>query len=213
MNTKKLFIFDLDGTLADAYLAIQKSMNYTLKRLGYPEVSLSRVKKRVGKGDEKFITSFFPEKDQKKAIKIYRAQHKKPLLRYSKPMPYAKTLLYSLKRRGKMTAIASNRPAYFTNLIIKKTGLGKYIDFILCADEINSLKPQPKILNIILKKFKVKRQDAVYTGDMDIDMETAKRAKMDAIFITGGSSSLNSVKKYRNKKVIKSLEEILKLAS
>ena len=77
VRTKKLFIFDLDGTLADAYLAIQKSMNYTLKRLGYPEVSLSRVKKRVGKGDEKFITSFFPEKDQKKAIKIYRAQHKK----------------------------------------------------------------------------------------------------------------------------------------
>ncbi|MDP2921840.1 MAG: HAD family hydrolase [Candidatus Omnitrophota bacterium] len=208
MKTKRLFIFDLDGTLADAYLAIQRSMNYTLKNLGYPPVSLLEVKRKVGKGDKRFITSFFPEKDEEKAIEIYRRHHKKSLLRYSKPKPYSRELLYMLKRRKKIIAIASNRPSYFTNLIIKKTGLARYIDLVLCADEINSLKPKPKILNVIMRKFQVKKQDTVYIGDMDIDMETARRARVDAIFVTGGSSSLKSVKKYR-KKVISKLNKIL----
>jgi len=209
MREKKLFIFDLDGTLADAYLAIQQSMNYTLMKLGYPAVSLMEIKRKVGKGDKKFIASFFSAENEEKAIRIYREHHKKSLLRYSMPKPYAKALLYTLKKRKKIIAVASNRPAYFTNLIIKKTGLGKYLDFVLCADEINSLKPKPKILNMILRKFKVKKQDTVYIGDMDIDMETARRASMDAIFVTGGSNKLSEVKRYKNKKVVYSLRQIL----
>jgi phosphoglycolate phosphatase len=208
MNAKRLFIFDLDGTLADAYTAIEKSMNFTLRKLGLGPVTYEEVKKKVGRGDKRFIASFFPEKDEKKAIEIYRMHHKKSLLRYSKPRPYARQLLYALKRRKKIIAIASNRPTYFTNLIIKKTGIGKYIDFVLCADKINSLKPKPKILNMIMRRFRVKKIDTVYIGDMDIDMETAKRARLDAIFVTGGSSSLKSVKKYR-KKVISGLRKIL----
>jgi len=36
--SKKIFIFDLDGTLVDAYRAIEDSLNYTRKKLGYPKV-------------------------------------------------------------------------------------------------------------------------------------------------------------------------------
>jgi len=208
MRKKRLYIFDLDGTLADAYLAIQRSMNYTLKKMGGHKVSLLEVKRKVGRGDRKFIRSFFPERYWDKAIRIYRSHHKRSLLRYSKPRPHAKALLYTLKRRKKIIAIASNRPSYFTNIIIKKTGLGRHIDFVLCADEINSLKPHPKILYTIMDRFRVDKRDTVYVGDMDIDMETAKRARIDAIFVTGGSSTIASVKKYR-KKIISSLNEIL----
>ena len=78
---------------------------------------------------------------------------------------------------------------------------------------MGNIKPDPGILYYVLRRLHVKIQDAVFIGDMGIDMETAKRADMDAIFITGGSSSLNSVKKYKNKKVVKSLEEVIKLSS
>jgi HAD superfamily hydrolase (TIGR01549 family) len=152
--------------------------------------------------------SFFSEKDMDKALKIYRAHHAKALLKYTKLRPYAKRLLYTLKRRKEFLAIASNRPNYFTNIILKKLGIKKYFDIVLCADQINRLKPDPRILYMIIKKLGVKKKDAVYVGDMDIDMETAMRAGVDAIFITGGSSTVNSVKKYK-KKIISSLAEIL----
>jgi len=208
LNNKKLFIFDLDGTLADAYTAIEKSLNFTLKKIGLAPVGYEKVKRTVGMGDRIFMESFFPEKDIEKALKIYRAHHRKALLRYVKLRPFARRLLYALKRRNKFLAIASNRPNYFTNIILKKLGIRKYFDIVLCADEINSLKPNSKILNTIVKKLSLQKQEALYVGDMVIDAETAERAGINFVFVTGGSSKLQEARKYKIHSVTSSLKEI-----
>lgn len=207
MNDKQLYIFDLDGTLVDAYKAIEQSLNFTLNKLGYKTVSFQKVKKTVGKGDKLFMKSFFDKKDIDTALKIYRRHHRKSVRIFTRLKPYAKLLLSSLKRKNKIIAIASNRPIVFTNIILKALGIRKYFDYVLCADQIHSLKPNPKILTLIVKRFKVKKEQTVYAGDMQIDLETAKRAKIDAIFVTGGSSSIKEVKGYK-KKIVHSLKEI-----
>ena len=208
MATKKLFIFDLDGTLVDAYTAIWKSLIFTLKKLGYPSVSFCEAKLNVGKGDRAFMEAFFIKDDVDRALKIYRRHHEKALKAYTRFKPYAIRMLHALRNNKKKIAIASNRPRYFTNIIVKTLRLKKYLDYILCGDEIKSLKPNPRILNVIMKKFRVKKSETVFVGDMNIDMETARRAKVDAIFIKGGSSPLKDIKKYKNKRIIFSLRGI-----
>ncbi|MBP7089036.1 MAG: HAD family hydrolase [Candidatus Omnitrophica bacterium] len=208
---KKLFIFDVDGTLVDAYQAIEKSLNFTRKKLNYPMVSLAEVKKKVGKGDKLFIAAFFNPVDRKEALTIYRNHHKKSLLKYSKLKPYAKLLLSALRQRNKILSIASNRPRYYTLILLNKLKIKKYFNSIYCADQLKSLKPNPKILNIILKRFNLQKEEAVYIGDMTIDLETARRAGVDAVFIRGGSSNLREVKPYRNKKVVANLNKILEI--
>ncbi|MBN3040931.1 MAG: HAD family hydrolase [Candidatus Omnitrophica bacterium] len=208
MKRKQLFIFDVDGTLVNSYRAIEKSLNYTRRQFGYSSITSEKVKKSVGRGDKPFVGLFFPQVHVEEALKMYRKHHEKALIRYSCLYPRTKQLLSSLKKRKKILAIASNRPAYFTNLLIKSLDIKKYFNAVYCADKIKSLKPDPKIIEIILKRFCKKRKEAVYIGDMDIDMETAKRAKVDAVFKKGGSSSLISVKKYK-KRVIKDLTELL----
>lgn len=208
---KKLYIFDLDGTLVDAYKAIEKSVNFTREKLGYALVGFQTVKRNIGHGDKLFIGHFFPKRDGEKALKIYRSHHRKSLLRYVILKPYAKKLLYRLKKRKKIVAIASNRPRPFTNVVLRKAPIKKYLDYILCGDEIDSLKPNPKIIHTILKRFGAKKEEAVYIGDMDVDLATAQRAGVDAIFVKGGSSPLKDVKKFKNKKVVSSLEQILDL--
>ncbi|MCM8786632.1 MAG: HAD family hydrolase [Candidatus Omnitrophica bacterium] len=206
---KKLFIFDLDGTLVDAYKAIYESVNFALKKLGYKTTSFIKVKKSVGKGDRLFIRSFFPTNKIDEALKIYRAHHKKALPLYTKILPYAESFLDLLKKDGKITAIASNRPRYFTNIILERLNLKKFFNFVLCADQIGYRKPSPRILFAIMKKFKVNRNDTVFIGDMTIDLETAKRAKVFSIFIKGGSSSVAEAKAYKNKKIFSSMKELL----
>ena len=209
MKKKKLFIFDVDGTLADAYKAIEKSLNFTLRELGYPPVATYHdVKRKVGRGEKFFMHAFFTERDFKRALEIYQIHHKKSIMRYAELKPYSRWLLYTLKRKRKIVAIASNRPHYYTNLILKKLKILKYLDYIVCADDVKRLKPHPKILNTVLKRFKIKKKEVVYIGDMDVDLETAAQAGIDAVFVKGGSSYLKDVKKYKNKKIVSSLKEI-----
>jgi phosphoglycolate phosphatase len=209
MREKHIFIFDLDGTLADAYKAIEKSLNYTRLNLGFKKIAFKKIKSAVGGGDKKFIESFFPDALRKKALRIYRTHHKKSLSIYTRLKPGAIALLRLLKKRGKILAIASNRPSKFSRIILKSTGIEKFFDFCLCADEINHLKPDPMILEVILRKFKIDKNSAVFIGDMAIDMETAKRAGIDAIFVKGGSSGVEEIRKFAKIKIIKNLKGVL----
>ncbi|MDD3295747.1 MAG: HAD family hydrolase [Candidatus Omnitrophica bacterium] len=211
ISEKALFIFDVDGTLVNAYPAIEASLNFTRLQLGYSRVSLMKVKRSVGRGDENFIKAFFSAKDNLQALRIYRRHHKKVLLDLCSLRPGAREVLEALKRKGKIICVASNRPLRFTEILLKKLKIKKYFNAVYCADKIKSLKPAPKILLVILKHFKKTRRQTVYIGDMDIDLETARRARVEAVFIKGGSSTLGQVSGYRNKKVISKLEEILKL--
>jgi phosphoglycolate phosphatase len=147
--------------LVDTYKAIEKSLNFTLKKLNYPEVSYKEVKRKVGGGDKKIIQNFFHKKDIDKALIIYQKHHKKAVTKYSKLRPYAKSTLSLLKKKKKIVAVASNRPKHFTHLILKKLSLEKYLDFVLCTDQINSLKPNPKIINEIIRKFKIEKRFSI----------------------------------------------------
>lgn len=211
MVKKNLFIFDVDGTLVDSYQAITKSLNFTREKFGLSPVSFTKVKRSVGHGDELFIGQFFSKDTAKSAVNIFRKHHKQALVKFVRLMPEARGVLSQLKRKKKQLAVASNRPQRFTRIILDKLKITKYFDGIWCADKVRALKPDPKILNTILKSFSLDKKEAVYIGDMAIDLETARRAKIDAVFVSGGSSTLGEVKRYREKKIVSNLRKILEL--
>lgn len=201
----KLVIFDLDGTLVDAYEAITKSVNFTLSKMGYPEASRLRIRRAVGWGDKRLLGFFVKEKDIQPALVVYRRHHRISLKRYTKLLPYAKEILQDLAKRGFKLAIASNRPTEFTDIILRRLALEKYFDYVLCADRLGRGKPDPEILLKIIKKLKVRPSEVIYVGDMTIDVKTAHRAKVKGIAVIGGSSTLKAIKKAKPFKIIKSL--------
>ena len=210
-HKKKLFIFDLDGTLADVYTAIERSLNFTRNTLGYSNVSYRVIKRSVGRGDRLFMEAFFGSEDIIRALRIFRKHHKESVRRYSRLMPFAKQLLKKLKERKKYVAIASNRPTVFTNRILKVLDIKKYIDYVLCADRAKRIKPCPDMLINIIRRFKVSLEDAVYVGDMAIDLEAARRAKIDSVFVKGGSGVVKEARAYAKARIISSLGEILRI--
>ncbi len=209
VKQKKLYIFDLDGTLVNAYRAVACSLNYTRQRFGFPKVSYDDAKMKLGRGQNKFIETFFPNQNMKDVLDTYRRHHKKALLKHAKLRPNSKKLLSVLKRKGKLIAIASNRPYKFTKLITEQLGIIKYIDYILCADQVGKHKPDPLILDKVVSKMRMNNADAVYIGDMLIDYQTAKRAGIDFIFIRGGSSVASQVKRIKIARKINNLIFIL----
>lgn len=207
----KLVIFDLDGTLVDAYEAIEKSINFTLKTLGYSQVGPSRVRRAVGRGNLNFIKTFIKDGELKEALDIYRKHHKSSLLKYSRLMPQVRKVLGTLKKRNYKLAIATNRPRKFSLILLSHLGLNKYFDLVACAHKTDEIKPNPNLLLKILKKLKINPDEAFYIGDMAIDVCAGNNAGIQTIAVLGGSSSRLELKKSKPVKIISSLTELTKL--
>ena len=211
MDNIKLVIFDLDGTLVDAYSAIEKSVNYAMRRMGYPLRDYMTIRRAVGGGDEKLLERFVSTKDLKKALFLYRRHHKIALLRYSTLMPNARRVLRYLKDRNYKLAIASNRPTKFAQILIKHLNIAQYFNYSLCADKLKFGKPNPEILFKIMRRLRVKRTQTLYVGDMTTDARTGSRAGVKTIIVATGSSTISEIRKAHPQRVIRDLSALLKL--
>lgn len=205
----KLVIFDLDGTLIDAYAAIAVGINQTLQSLGYSQQESEVIKRTVGRGVEKLIMPFIEEKDYQRAVEIYLKSQEILLPKMTKLLPGAKDVLKELKGKGCQLAIASNRPFSFSEPLLKKLKIARYFSLVLCADQINSYKPNPKILHSIMKKLNIPPEETVYVGDMALDAETGKRAKVKTFIVLTGSSNKQEAIAAKPFKIINQISEIL----
>jgi len=208
----KLIIFDIDGTIVDAYGAIEKSINYTLTKLGYPKAKMSVVRRAVGYGDRNFVKYFVEKRDVDEGLRLYRKHHAKALLRYSKVIPGARRLLNDLKRKGYKLAIASNRPPRYSRILLKHLDLLKYFDTVAFAKDKTEIKPKPFLIPLILKKLGVKKKEALYVGDMTVDVHAGHNAGVRVVAVLGGSSSHSELKRARPCGIAGKLSNLLHVA-
>ena len=211
MKEGKLIIFDLDGTLVDAYPAINKSFNYAMQKIGYPKQDALPIRRAVGWGDENLLQPFVRKVDLKLALKIYRQHHKTSLVKYACLFPPVKKVLIYLKNKGYKLAVASNRPTEFSWILIRHLGLRKYFDYVLCADKLRHIKPHPEILNKIMKKLSLKPYQTIYVGDMVIDAQAGRRAGIKTIIVPTGSSTKSELKRQKPYRIIRGITDLLKL--
>jgi len=195
----RLIIFDLDGTLVNAYPAVSQSVNHTLKAMGLPKRTHAEIKAAVGWGDRQLMAKFTGEDRADEAIRLYRPHHARALglagnVRF---LGGARALLRDLKARGYKLAIASNRPTRFTLLILKILRARAYFGMVLCADKAPNPKPHPDILLGIMRGLKTDRARTLYVGDMTIDAATGKAARVRTVVVTTGSSTPAELKKFK----------------
>ncbi len=210
---KRIIIFDLDGTLINAYPAIIESFNYTMKRIGAPLQDANTICRAVGWGDKQLLRPFVKEEVFEEALKIYRHHHKKALIAKARLLPWARWTLEVLKRKGFLLAIATNRPTKFSNILLRHLELKKYFDMVLCGDRVKRAKPFPDILERILQRFRLKPHQAFYVGDMPIDVQAGKRARIKTIVIPSKSSSVRELKAKAPYKIIENLRELTKIVT
>jgi phosphoglycolate phosphatase len=204
----KLIIFDLDGTLINAYPAVEETLNYTLGRFGLSPIDSDTIKRTVGWGDRQLVQTFVGEERIDKAIAIYREHHAGALLRGSSLLPGALRLLKFLKKQGYRLAVASNRPKKYSLIVMEHLKIFSFFECVLCGDELERPKPYPDILLSILEKMHFEAAQTVFVGDMVIDIETGRAAKIRTIAVTTGSCSLAELEEARPWKIINRVDEL-----
>lgn len=186
-------IFDLDGTLVDAYKAVARSLNHVLAQMRYPPVDDHTIKRTVGWGDRHLLGAFIASDDLEKALSIYRQHHARALKTGTVFLPGAKKLLEELKAKSYTLAIASNRPTRFTHIVLKHLQIQNVFDYVLCGDKVEHPKPAADILENILARFSVVAGEALYVGDMTIDVQTGHAARVKTVAVLTGSSTAEEI--------------------
>ena len=208
MKGIKLIIFDLDGTLINAYPAIIRSFNYTMQKMGYSRKDNLTIRRAVGWGDENLLKPFIKRSDLKKAILLYRRHHQTTLIKDSRLFPGVEMILRYFKNEGYKLAIASNRPTKFSRILIHHLKIAEYFDYLLCADRLRYGKPHPAILNKIMRRFSLGRRETLYIGDMVIDIQAARAARIKSVIVTTGSSTKQEIRKQGPSCIIARITEL-----
>lgn len=188
---KKVVIFDLDGTLLNTLDDLADSTNYALSRFGYPTRTIDEVRQFVGNGVAKLIERAIPEGKNnpnfEKCLAIFKENYAQNM--YNKTAPYNGIIemLSNLKSKGIKIAVVSNKFDLAVKELCKKYFEG-FIDFAAGENEAQGIKkkPAPDTVISVLNEFNFAPEDAVYVGDSDVDIMTAKNSKMPCISVTWG---------------------------
>jgi phosphoglycolate phosphatase len=92
-------------------------------------------------------------------------------------------MLDQLKRKGYMTAVVSNKPDPAVGVLCKKY-FGDLIDVALGDKEGILRKPSAEPVKYAIEKLGC--ESAVFVGDTEVDVATAKNAGLDCIAMTWG---------------------------
>lgn len=182
-------IFDLDGTLVDSYEAIATSVNAARAAFNLEPLEAEEIRRRVGRGLEALMADVLGPGREDVGAQIFRERYAQVFAGSTRPLENARETLKALHERGYRLTVASNKLARFGKPILEQFGMARWIVSVEGPDTAGAVKPDPAMIRRCLRAMGVERQEALYVGDMLLDVETASRAGVGVVLVHGGSSN------------------------
>ena len=183
------YIFDLDGTLLDSLTDLAISCNYALRINNMPERTIDEVRCFVGNGVKKLMERAIPNGLQNPAFEKTYADFRQHYLVHNldntKPYPGIIPLLKRLHSEGKNIAVVSNKFYAATQDLVKHF-FGEYITVAIGERENIRKKPAPDTVFEALHQLNASSAGAVYIGDSDVDVMTARNCNIPCISVLWG---------------------------
>ncbi len=206
----RAIVFDLDGTLIDSYRPIATSINHARAHFGMAPLNLAEIRARVGRGLEHLIGELVGEDRIEQGVRLFRRRYSEIYMDQTTGLPGVVETLRGLRQAGYSIAVASNKPARFSKPILQGVGMLPFIGCVQGPDLVASHKPEPTMILRCLELLGVTRHEAVYVGDMLLDVESAARAGLPVILVPGGSSEPQELRQ-TGQALLSSFDSLLEL--
>ena len=147
------------------------------------------VRDVLGNGARRLIMGCLPENtDERTAdavLEFYKPYYDAHCREKTAPYPGITELMQRLRDAGVKQAVVSNKPDGAVKELAELF-FGGLIESAVGESETVRLKPCPDAVLAAAKLMGVSKDECVYVGDSEVDIETARRAGMDCISVAWG---------------------------
>jgi 2,3-diketo-5-methylthio-1-phosphopentane phosphatase/HAD superfamily hydrolase (TIGR01509 family) len=202
-------IFDLDGTLIEAYEAIYLGLREAFQQLGREIFPFSDIKKYLKSDLEGTLTQFFSPEEVIKGVPIMRRKYEEVYLDKTHFLDGAKEVLETLHSKGILMAVASNKYGRFSRGALRHLGVSDCFKSVLGAGDVPRNKPFPDMIHAALREMGLPPEDVVFVGDTLTDIDTGKQAGVDVYALPTGFHSKTELLQGKPKRILKNLKELM----
>jgi phosphoglycolate phosphatase len=189
----KTVLFDLDGTLVDAFKTIHRAYCHTLPLFGYPAPTAEEVRRSVGGGLENAMSHFLPPELIAEASRVHVAYTETILT--DDPVLYdgASELVSALRARGCRVGVLTNKIGDHARRVLAHLGLAPQLDLILGARDCPWRKPTAEFTAEALRRIGGDG-DSCLVGDSPFDVMTARNAGLPSLCVTTGTHDMAALR-------------------
>ncbi len=210
----QLAIFDLDGTILNTLDDLADSLNHVLAQHGFPQHTADEVRMMVGNGILNLIKRALPNGTEQATVEAvyadFNAYYKLHSADKTKPYNGITEMLEQLKARGVKLAVVSNKADYAVQDLCVKY-FGEIFDAVAGEKTGVPKKPAPDGVNNILAELDIERNNSVYIGDSDVDLQTAANSAMDCIAVNWGFRDEKLLRENGARVIVSSPKEIAEI--
>lgn len=183
-----LVMFDLDGTLAETAPEITDAVNDLLRDQQLPEVPEDLIRVWIGHGTRELLLHAYAhatglEEDTVRRtgtldilMTRFTAFYAERTGQRSRLYPDVLETLKRLRAAGVRTAVVTNKESQFANTVLMVHGIRHYFDMVVAGDTLEAKKPDPLPVRYCLDAARVPAKRALFVGDSEIDVATARAA-------------------------------------
>ncbi|HPW52962.1 MAG TPA: prolipoprotein diacylglyceryl transferase [Erysipelotrichaceae bacterium] len=196
-SEKPVIIFDLDGTILDTQEAIYASFKHSFET-HCPDLILTEedYASFLGPTLKQTFEKYCPQASAEKIaemIETYKKHNREVHRQLVKPMPNVTKLLKYLKENDYNMAIASSKMTDTCRLGLEVTGLNDYFEVVIGLDQVKNPKPDRETIIKAIRALKGYFTNAIYVGDSESDVISAKNAGVYSIGLTSNKMLLQSL--------------------
>lgn len=206
-------IFDLDGTLLYTLEDLMNSVNYSLNIMGYPIRTLDEIRQFIGNGVRVLITRSIPQStsitEMERCLCIFEDYYAMHMNDSTRVYDGILNMLEILKKMNIKTGVVSNKNDMAVKQLCKNY-FSDYIDVAIGTPDY-AKKPDPYSINEAITILKASKERTIYTGDSEIDFQTARNFGIKCIGVSWGFRDRSFLEKVGFDYVVDNPLEITKI--